>query len=51
MTDPLGDAGAMAQAQVRALIQNATALGITWTLRPATVTGFLGVGLPDARDI
>lgn len=38
MTDPLGDAGAMAQAQVKALVQNAQALGLTWTLRPATVT-------------
>ena len=38
MTDPLGAAGAMAQAQVRALVQNASALGLTWTLRPATVS-------------
>lgn len=28
----------MAQAQVKALVANATALGLTWTLRPATVT-------------
>src|SRR5271170_6064603 len=38
MTDPLGDAGAMAQAQAKALVQNASALGLTWTLRPAAVT-------------
>lgn len=38
MTDPLGAAGAMAQAQVRALVQNASALGLTWTLRPATIS-------------
>ena len=38
MSDPLGAAGAMAQAQVRAIVQNATALGLTWTRRPATVT-------------
>ena len=50
MTDPLGDAGAMAQAQVRALIQNATALGITWTLRPATVTGYDGSGALAVMD-
>jgi hypothetical protein len=37
MTDPLGEAGAMAQAQVRAIVQNATALGLTWTRRLATV--------------
>lgn len=37
MSNPLGDAGAMAQAQVRALVQNAQALGLTWTRRPATV--------------
>ena len=38
MTDPLGDAGAMAQAQAKAMVENAPALGLTWTRRPATVT-------------
>lgn len=43
MTEPLGEgAGAMAQAQIQALIQNAQKLGLIWGLRPATVAGYDG---------
>lgn len=43
MTEPLGEgAGAMAQAQIQALIKNAQSLGIVWSLRPATVAGYDG---------
>lgn len=43
MTEPLGEgAGAMAQAQVQALIKNAQSLGLIWGLRPATVSGYDG---------
>lgn len=43
MTEPLGDgAGAMAQAQVQALVANADSLGLTWQRKLATVSGYDG---------
>lgn len=43
MTEALGEGtAALAQAQVQALVGNAKDLGLTWTLRPATVTGYDG---------